>query len=151
MLRTLLDLLGQVILFPKKTVNPKCTPRACPAKHATWKQVSPTLEFGSVQFLSSWKVTPALLGQIATADIIEDANFINYFLLPDEGDMKGPYEDEKTNTNKLCWCQLNVAMSPGNCLLKLFSPNLFVRCTGTNKKSFNGIKRNHVQSMKWAD
>lgn len=73
------------------------------------------------------------------------------FFLPDEGDMIWSYKDEKTNTNKLCWCQLNVAMSPGNSFLKLLSPHFPIRCTGTNIKSFNGIKTNHIQSIKWTD
>lgn len=73
------------------------------------------------------------------------------FFLPDEGDVIWSYKDEKTNTNKLCWCQLNVAMSPGNSFLKLFSPHFSIRCTGTNIKSFNGIRKKHRQSIKWTD
>lgn len=176
MLRILLDILSQVIHFPNKALHRECLPRACldsllnwkkiywagpwAAQEerlqtaALWRHVSPTQELRFAQFPPSLKITPTPSGHTSTADTTENVDYNDLgfvWFLPDEGDMIGSNKDEKTNANKLCWCQLNVAMSPGNSLLKLFSPHLSICCAGTNIKSFNGIKRNHTQSIKWAD
>lgn len=157
-------------------LHPDCPPGACPASQLNWKKIlapsglcqdrgwtlsyccletclSPTLSRdwnpGLHDSHQDEKITLTLSSHTPTLDVTEDTSWVGFFL-PDEGDMIRAYKDEKTNTNKLCWCQLNVAMSPGNSLLKLLSPHFSICCTGTNIKSFNGIKTNHIQSIKWA-